>query len=309
MIKYVAIAFVAVTFCFQEVNAQFDAMYTHYSFNTLSVNPGYAGSRDAITLTALNRSQWVNFEGAPTTQTFTAHMPLSMNQMGVGINVINDNIGPINISSLYADYSYDVKVTKNTKLALGLKAGMNVIYGKLHELHLDQENDPKFATSLRSDILPNFGFGLYYHAPRWYVGASTPKILENDFQSNSGVLSGKEQRHYFVIGGAAIDLGSSNLVLKPTSLLKVTQGAPVELDMTLMVIYNEQLEMGFMFRTQAATGILIGYNIMKNLRAGYAFDWSFVNRTLRDNNGTHEIMIRYDFVKKDEGKIISPRFF
>ena len=272
--KHIIIILAIIAFACQQATAQLDAMFTHYSFNTIAVNPGYAGSRDALSFTALHRSQWVGFDGAPITQTFSAHSPIYTENMGVGLTVVNDIIGPINISSFYGDYAYKLKLSQTGKLALGLKAGFNVIQGNLSTLELDEGNDPSFQNNLKSDLLPNFGFGAYYYTPSWYVGVSAPKLIENDFKSNVGELSGKEQRHYFLIAGAAIKLGSSDgLILKPTTLLKVTEGAPIELDITALIIYNNQIEFGMMYRTQAATGVLVGYNFQKNLRIGYSFDW------------------------------------
>lgn len=290
---------------------QQDAMYTHYAFNTLTVNPAYAGSRDALTITGLHRSQWVGFEGAPTTQTLTLHAPVFNNRVGLGLSVLNDKIGPTNTTSLYADVAYRIPVTEKGTLSFGVKGGINIAQQGLNDLDTDQDADNSFSQNLSSGILPNFGAGVYYSTDKWYVGASTPKIIENKFETGGTGLSNdvaSEQRHFFLIAGTVFDLNES-IKLKPTTFLKVTEAASPELDLTGMFIFNDKLELGAMFRTGDAVGALIGYNFNTLFRIGYSFDWSWNNQTFKYNNGSHEIMLRYDAVFRDNKKIRSPRYF
>ncbi len=291
--------------------AQQDAMFTHYMFNTQAINPAYAGTRDALTITGLHRSQWVGFEGAPVTQTLTGHTPIFNDQLGVGLSIINDKIGPINTTSFYADFAYKFQVSDKGKLSFGLKGGVNLMSGNLSTLELDQGGDNAFANNIESQLLPNFGFGAYYYEDRWYVGLSTPKLMENDFKSNTttgGTDIAGEKRHYFLIGGAVFDL-NKNLKLKPTTFIKVTAGAPIEADLTALLLINDKLWTGPMFRTGDALGALLGYQFTDALAASYSFDWSYTNTTFKYNGGSHEIMLRYDFFHNEKQKIRSPRYF
>ena len=293
--------------------AQQDAMYTHYMFNTLAINPAYAGSRDALTVTTLHRSQWVGFEGAPTTQTLTLHSPILNDQLGLGFSVLNDNVGPINTTAFYADFAYKIRLNEKAKLSFGLKGGINLMQGELNTLKLDKSNDNAFAKNVESNLLPNFGFGIYYYTSRWYLGLSTPKLLENNFGNNTSTGSNNiasEQRHYFLIAGSVFNLNSrKSLKFKPTTFVKVTNGAPIEADLTGVFIIQDQVEIGGMYRTGDAAGILLGYNFTNQLRFGYSFDWSFTNTTGKYNSGSHEVMLRYDFIYKGKFKIRSPRYF
>lgn len=296
------------------MTAQQDAMFTHYAFNTLAVNPGYAGSRDALTITALHRSQWVGFEGAPVTQTLTLHTPAFNERIGLGLSFQNDRIGPINTTSIYGDFAYKIPINKKGKLAFGLKAGVNLMQGGLSTVALDDGlPDTAFEEDIESDFLPNFGFGIYYSTTKWYMGLSVPKLLANDFKANTttgSVTGGSEQRHFFFVAGTVFNLNESGSVkLKPTTFVKVTEAAPVELDLTGMLIFNDKLEIGAMFRTGDALGLLLGYNISDQMRLGYSFDWSYTNETFKYNNGSHEVMLRYDLIYKDKGRIRSPRYF
>ena len=293
------------------ITAQQDAMFTHYMYNTLGVNPAYAGSRDALTVTALHRSQWLGFPGAPVTQTFTAHTPVKSDKIGLGLSVINDKIGPMQTASVYADFAYHLKINAKSKLSLGVKAGGNLFNASLADLQVTQSNDVAFASNLQSRFLPNFGFGAYYYTHRFYAGLSIPKLLENRFETNQ--ISGSanlfwEKRHYFLIAGTMIDINET-FQFKPTTLIKITNGSPAQADLTAQFVYNKKFALGAMYRTNSAIGALLGFFLGEQLYGGYSFDWSTVNKTGRYNSGTHEIMLRYDFIYRDKGKIKSPRYF
>ncbi len=285
--------------------AQQDAMFTHYSFNTLAVNSGYAGSRDALTVTGLHRSQWITFPGAPTTQTLTIHAPVANEKVGLGFSVLNDKIGPTKRTSFYGDFAYKIPVGKG-KLAFGLKAGINMLSNDLNSLSTDQNNDPNLTQKIKNKISPNFGFGMYYSTNKYYLGLSTPRLLEDD--SNAGTTTGSYKRHYFFIAGTIFPL-SSSVKLKPTTFVKLTPGAPVELDLTGLFYFQDKVWVGPMLRFGDAFGVLAGLNLSDQLSLGYSFDWSFVNKTSKYNNGSHELMLRYDFLFNDKHKIRSPRYF
>ena len=292
--------------------AQQAPMYTHYMYNTLVVNPAYAGSRDALTVTALHRSQWVDFKGAPMTQTLTLHSPLKNDKLGLGFSVMNDKIGPINNLSIFADFAYRIKINEKSKLALGLSGGANVFQANLASLDLDVQNDPVFINNINNKVTPNFGFGVYYSRERFYAGVSAPNLLQNSYseinQIGGGTLIGKEQRHFFVIAGAMIKL-SDNLEFKPTTLVKVTPAAPIQADITASFVIMERLTLGAMFRTGDAIGGLVGLGITKRLFLGYSYDWSYGLKTGSYNQGSHEIVLRYDVISNRKKQIQSPRYF
>lgn len=294
------------------IQAQQDPMYTHYMYNTLSVNPGYAGSRDALTVTALHRSQWVDFNGAPLTQTLTMHSPLRNQHIGLGLSVMNDKIGPINNTSVKADFAYRFQLTQKSKLALGLSAGANIFQANLSSLQLDQQIDPVFESNIKNHATPNFGFGAYYSRERFYAGISAPNLLQNSYsevsQENGNTLIAKEQRHYFFIMGTMLKI-TENLAFKPTTLIKATSAAPIQADFTASFVIMERLLIGAMVRSGDAVGALVGLDITEQLHLGYSFDWSFGLKTGTYNQGSHEIVLRYDFLFFDKKQIHSPRYF
>jgi type IX secretion system PorP/SprF family membrane protein len=305
--KNIAITF-TLLFCVYSVNAQQEAMYTHYAFNTLSVNPAYAGSRDALTMTALHRSQWVGFKGAPTTQTFTMHAPLRDNSMGLGFSALNDKIGPVNNSSFYLDYAYKIPLG-NGKLSMALKGGLDIMQASLTPLLAIDNGDAAIGNNIRNEMLPNFGLGTYYSTDNYYLGLSCPRLIQNHINlTNLTSSTAIQRRHYYFIAGTMIDI-NSNLQVKPMGLIKLTRAAPTELDLTAIFVLDKKIELGGMYRTGDAVGVLFGINFDNNLRLGYSFDWSFGVKTGKYNAGSHEIVLRYDFVKNVKRRIVSPRYF
>jgi type IX secretion system PorP/SprF family membrane protein len=294
------------------MKAQQAPMFTHYMYNTLAINPGYAGSRDALSITALDRAQWVDFKGAPMTQTLTMHAPLQNEHLGLGLSVLNDKIGPVNNTSVSVDFAYIMKLNTKSKLALGLSAGASMFQASLNTLNLDQQNDAVFQSNINNHVTPNFGFGAYYSRERFYVGISAPNLVQNNYsvinKPDGSTLVGKEQRHYFLIAGTMIKIGD-NLDFKPTTFVKVTPAAPIEADFTASFVIMKKLLIGAMFRTGDSFGGLIGVDVTDQFHIGYSYDWSYGLTTSKYNQGSHEIVLRYDFIFPSKKQIHSPRYF
>ena len=296
----------------ETMQAQQEPMYTHYMYNTLVINPGYAGSRDALSVTALHRSQWVNYKGAPIVQTLTMHAPLKNEHLGLGLSATNDKIGPTNNTAVFADFAYIMKLNTKSKLALGLSAGVNIFQADLNSLQLNQQADPSFQNNISNKMNPNFGFGAYYSRERFYAGVSIPNIIQNNYLvvnlPNGSTWAGKEQRHYYFIAGTMIKL-SDNLEFKPTTFVKVTPAAPIQADVTASFVIAKKLLLGVMYRTGDAFGGLIGLDVTSQFHVGYSFDYSYGVKTFKYNNGSHEIVLRYDFNLSNKKQIRSPRYF
>lgn len=286
--------------------AQQDPMYSQYMFNTLAFNPAYAGSADVFTIMALSRHQWVGFEGAPATQTFALHTPLKSKKIALGFSAINDKIGPTKQTGAYLDLAYRIPTGENTQLAFGLKGGINLYQADLGSLS-SVDVDPA-SVNISSSILPNFGFGLFWHSPTYYIGLSAPKLLTNDIDAASAtaLVTSTEARHYFLMGGYVFDL-DRDLKFKPSLMVRVVEGAPLSVDVNANFLYREKIWFGAMYRVGNSFGLMGQYRITDQFRAGYAFDLT-TTKIGAYNAGTHEIMLSYDlrFVK---GRTISPRYF
>jgi type IX secretion system PorP/SprF family membrane protein len=286
--------------------AQQDPLYSQYMFNTLAFNPAYAGSGDVFTVMALSRHQWVGFEGAPATQTILAHSPLRSQNLALGLSVINDKLGPTRQTGVFADFAYRIRTGESSRLAFGLKGGFNSFRADLAGL---STVDPDQANvDIQGKMLPNFGFGLFWHTPLAYVGVSAPKLLENEtVEATNGLLTtGSEERHYFVMGGYVMDLGR-DLKFKPSFMARLVAGAPLSLDVNANFLLRERIWFGAMYRLGNSFGLLGQYQVNDQLRIGYAFDLA-TTKLGAYNAGTHELMLSYDlrFIK---GRTISPRYF
>lgn len=298
--------FVLMCLGMNSARAQQDPLYSQYMFNTLAFNPAYAGSADVFTVMALSRHQWVGFEGAPATQTVLAHSPLKAENLALGFSAINDKIGPSHQTSAYGDFAYRVRTGTDTRLSFGLKGGVNVYQADLGSL-TSVEVDPA-KVNVSSQLLPNFGFGLYWHSPRYYLGASAPKLLENKLDAVNGtvVTTTSEARHYFLIGGYVFDL-SRDIKFKPSFMFRAVEGAPFSLDVNANFLLRERIWFGAMYRLGNAFGAMGQYQVNDQFRIGYAFDLT-TTRIGAYNAGTHEIMLSYDF-RFVKGRTISPRYF
>jgi len=292
-----------------EAPAQQQTQFTQYMFNTNAVNPAYAGSRGTVSALTLYRTQWVGFEGAPTSLMFNINSPLLQDKAGIGITLINEKIGPVKQTGVFSDFVFRIKMKKSS-LAFGLKAGTDVFQANFGSLNTTASGDVQFQSDISSKLLPNFGFGLYYSAERYYFGFSTPKLVQNKIDiknANSSLTQlGVHQMHYYFIGGCVI--GSTLFIkFKPTMQLKFVQGAPISTDLSLNFLFYEKLWIGGMYRFGDAIGLLLQQQFNSQFRIGYSYDFT-ISKLAKYSNGTHEIMLGYDFNSKKE-KIRSPRYF
>jgi len=288
------------------VHAQQDPLYSQYMFNTLAFNPAYAGSADVFTVMALSRHQWVGFEGAPATQTFLAHTPLRNQALALGLTAMTDKVGPARQTGAFLDLAYRIRTGADTRLSFGLKGGVNSFQADL--AGLATVNPDQANVNVQGQLMPNFGFGLYWHAPRYYVGLSAPKLLENELvPASTGVITtSSEVRHFFLMGGYVLDLGR-DLKFKPSFMTRVVKGSPLSVDLNASFLLRERIWFGALYRLGNAFGVFGQYRVNDQLSVGYAFDLT-TTKLGAYNAGTHEIMINYDlrFIK---GRTVTPRYF
>ncbi|HAF75850.1 MAG TPA: type IX secretion system membrane protein PorP/SprF [Maribacter sp.] len=292
---------------------QQDAQYTQYMYNTFSVNPAYAGSREVLSISALHRSQWVGRDGAPNTQTLSVHGP-SSDKVGLGLSIVHDEIGNNTNQNTYIDaaFSYTLKTSDNNKLSFGLKAGG-------HLLNLDFNNLRNFSaggtaitdSDLYKKFTPNFGAGLYYHNDQFYAGLSIPNFLQTEhFDSADGNdnLVSVDRMTWYLISGYVFEM-SSALKFKPAFLLKATSGAPLQADISANFLLNDKFSMGAAYRWDAALSALFGFQMTPEFMLGLAYDSDISELGgTKFNNGSFEVFLRYEFIKKDKIDL-TPRFF
>lgn len=309
LLKFNVVIFIVLN-CWLGVAQQLP-QFTQYMYNTISINPAYAGSRETLSVVGLHRSQWVGLEGGPQTQTLSIHTPLRNDRVGLGLSFINDQLGYENFTYLYGDFSYTIPVGLVSKLAFGMKAGFT-------QYRLDQEifNDPNvnvdpFFNDISNRWTPNIGLGIYLHSNKWYIGLSSPRILNNDYNySTNGNNSyvALERVSYYFTGGYVFNLGASTK-FKPAYLVKATNGAPLSFDITANFLFNDVLWLGGSYRineSAAAIGGIVDFQVSKKFRIGYAYEYP-ISDIRPYTSGTHEVLLMYEVFKSK--RIKSPRFF
>ena len=289
--------------------AQQDAMVSQYMFNGLFLNPAYGGTHSYFTSSLLYRTQWTGFSGAPKTELLEIDGPFAKDdKMGLGLIISHDKIGVTDQTDYYGTYSYKVKLGKD-KLSFGLRAGVSNYKAKLTTLTYWDEDDEVFAENISSNLIPKFGYGMYYYGEKYYAGFTIPSLIAYDkgYKFSLDVeKSSYMRRHYYLNGGYIFPLNES-FKLKPSMLMKYVPNAPLQGDISANVMYKEMIWFGVTYRTKNAVIILAEYQTNFRLRIGYSFDYS--TSLLKDySNGTHEIVIAYDF-GREITKTKTPRFF
>ena len=221
------------------VNAQQESSFSHYMYNHQAVNPGYVGAREVANFTSVLRSQWTGIEGAPLTQTLSFSGPVSAKNVGFGLSIINDKIGPLSNTSFNIDLAYHLRLNRNDhRLAVGLKAGVLNYFLNLDMINTFTPNDQAFILDQENYFLPNMGVGFYYYTPKFYLGTAIPQMITYvDYQL---------ERHFYLISGGLIEF-SENFMLKPSMLIKQTKSV-AGYDLSVMAIFNQTFWVGGQIR-------------------------------------------------------------
>ncbi|SIS49363.1 type IX secretion system membrane protein, PorP/SprF family [Zobellia uliginosa] len=309
--KKIEIIFLSLFTGLVSVYGQQDAQYTQYMYNTISVNPAYAGSRGVFSIAALHRSQWVGLDGAPTTQTLNFHTPVS-NKVGLGLSVVNDEIGNGTNQDTYVDaaFSYTVKTSDEGKLSFGLKAGghlLSVDFSKLRNYGAESN-----LPNIDNKFSPNIGAGVYYHTDHFYAGLSVPNFLQTEHFDNSNTDSSsflaEERMNLYFITGYVFDV-NQRWKFKPAALVKAVKGAPLQIDLSANFLFNDKFSLGAAYRWDAALSALFGFQLSDQFMVGVAYDREVTDLgATRFNDGSFEIFLRYEFLNRYK-RVITPRFF
>jgi len=287
-------------------SAQQDAQYTQYMYNTINVNPAYAGSREALSIFGLHRSQWIGMDGAPTTNSISLNTPLGESRLGLGISLVNDKIGPTKENNTSVDLSYYIPLNERYKLAFGVKGSLNFLDVDYSRLHIYDPSDVSFQNNIENKLAPNFGAGIYVHSDKSYFGVSIPHMLQTKHYDDNSYSVANEKMHMYFMAGHVFDL-SYDLQLKPAALVKYVNGSPLQVDVSANFWLYEKLTLGVAYRWDAALSGLAGFQISDQLFIGYAYD-AETTRLANYNSGSHEIFLRYEFLNYAK-KVVTPRFF
>lgn len=285
--------------------AQQDAQYTQYMYNTANINPAYAGSRGVLSVFGLHRTQWVGLDGAPVTNTLAISSPVANSRLGVGLSFVNDRIGPTNDNKISADISYTIPTSETYKLSFGVKGTAELFNFDRNKLYMYSSNDLALQ-SINNEFIPNVGAGVYLHSDKTYVGLSVPNFLQSKKYSDNDRAIYMDRMHYYLIGGHVFDV-SSSVKFKPAFLAKVTEGAPLQLDLSGNFMFNDKFVLGAAYRWSAAVSAMAGFQVTPGLYIGYGYDME-TTKLANYNSGSHEVFLRFELFKNAD-RIVSPRFF
>ena len=269
---------------------QQDAQFTQYMYNTININPAYAGSRGAMSIFALHRTQWVGLDGAPTTNAASINTPINNSNLGLGVSFVNDKIGPTNENTISGDLSYTIPTSENFKLSFGMKATANLFNLNVDKLNPADQGDPQFQ-NLRNVFTPNVGAGIYYHSDKAYLGLSVPNFIQTNRYNDNQVAIFKEKINYYLIGGYVFDL-SYDIKFKPAFLTKLVEGSPLQVDVSANFMFIEKVVVGVAYRWSAAMSAMVGFQVTDGMYIGYGYDLETTNLE-NYNSGSHEIFLRY----------------
>ena len=304
MKKFALFVLLVCIMCVEIAQPQQDPQYTQYMYNMNVVNPAYAGSKEILSLTALYRKQRSLLVGAPETITFSGHSPVT-DEVGLGLSVIKDELGPVKETNAYVDFSYTLQVGENLKLALGLKAGATFHDVGLADLELQDPNDPFFSQDI-SNTYPNIGAGAFFYGDNFYVGLSVPNFLNSVHLDENGLKYGSETNHYFATAGYVFQV-SENMKLKPSVMVKSAFDAPLSFDGNINALFYEKFELGVSYRLEDSFSGLVGFQATDYLRIGYAYD-HVISELDAVASASHEVILTFDvFFKKKS--LRSPRYF
>lgn len=292
------------------LKGQQEVTFSQYMFNHQSLNPAYAGSKDYTQFVLLHRTQWVNIPGAPESQAFTFNHKMTSKNFGFGFSGVNDKIGPLSSTRVAIDLAYHLPIG-NDYLAIGIKTGITNFNFDQNIIQTTEANDKAFTFDDEGKFLPNIGFGVYYHRPRWYAGFSVPWFIADK--------SFNIQRHYYGILGGLLKI-SNGFDVKPSILLKHTEGTAFGYDLSLLLVYKNLFWIGPQARSTLENvipsndfgggfGVIAGLNINRNISIGYSYNTSTLGDLISTNHATHEIMLRFDLIPGLKNMLRSPRIF
>ncbi|MEP2671111.1 MAG: type IX secretion system membrane protein PorP/SprF [Cyclobacteriaceae bacterium] len=303
MVRLFVLLTVYITFC-GTIQAQQQATFSQYMFNGVAINPAYAGTHEALSVSLLTRFQNVGLEGAPTTQTLSIHSPLVNQRMAVGLMVVHDKIGIIGQTGVSGIYAYRIPMSNDATLSFGLQAGLGMYNAQYSQLDVYQP-DFLFSDDIRQ-TRPNFGAGVFYNHTNWFVGFSMPHMMNNVFSRGANLNTIKQSTPIILSGGYVYTINPM-LSIKPNFLFKVVDNRPVEFDLNANILFDEVIWFGLSYKFSNALTMISELQITDQLRFGYSY--SVTMGPIRSAElGSHEILLNYRFKFNMKG-IVTPRYF
>ena len=277
--------------------AQQDPQFSMNMFANMGINPGYAGSQGLLNASVVNRQQWMGISGNPQTTLFSAHTPVNPFGVssGVGISILDDNLGFEQNMSINLNYAYRMSIGSGD-LGIGISGGLlnKTLKGEWSipdsDFHTSPGQDPAIPEGEEVGIAFDMGFGLFYNTDDFYAGLSSTHLLQPTIDYG---LSAKTdmKRHYYFTAGYNYNLPNPVLELQPSILAK-SDGASMQFDVNAMLIYNKRFWGGVSYRLGDAVVVMAGAELTNGMRVGIAYDFT-TSAIAAYSNGSVEFMISY----------------
>lgn len=289
------------------LSGQLAPVTSQYVLNQLSINPAYAGIRGALNIAAFYRRQWTGIPGAPETMTLAADAPLLDSKLGLGLIITNDKLGVTKETHFMTNYAYNISLN-NGNLSFGLGAGLITTNTAWSDLVVLDPGDENFLNNSRVFVVPDFDFGVYYSHKNYFAGVSIPKLMQYSFDYEKNkytTIFNPHQYNYLIYTGYVINL-NQKIKLFPSTLITVTPGEKLQFDLNAYVNYNDRIWAGASYLNNRSLGFLIQFAINNQIKVAYTYDYD-LGILGQYSNGTHEIMLRYEFHYKVDA--VSPLNF
>jgi len=313
-----SVLFFSVTMMFGQKEPQ----YTQYMYNIGSFNPAYVGTVETPDITGLYRAQWTGIPGAPKTMRFGVNLPLANEKNGLGFNVVSDQLGPTTQTYIDFAYSFQVKLSEDTKLSFGVDAGGSLLDVDYTKGDFENPNEPLLNNAdTFNKFYPTVGAGMFMYQENWYLGLSVPNFLTSGIYADEVANIVEDKIQFNFIGGYVFDF-SEGLKFKPAFLMNYLKGLPLNLNLSANFLISDIVTLGASYRLDNALSGLAGLQVSNSLFLGYAYDHN-TNGLGEYSQGSHEVILKFylgraaNKVKKEKNRdlkgmpkqIDSPRFF
>ena len=313
MIMKLKIDYILITFFVLMVNqtiAQTEPMYGQYMFNMVGVNPAYAGNRNTTSVNFFQRRQWAGLQGAPNTTSISVDGSVYKARFGWGVQLYGDQLGVEKANGVNTMAAIRVRTSNNGLLSAGLNFGLMNYRIDLLSLapQLYQTNDPDYFAN-KSNWMPTIGFGVFYNTDKFFAGISVPSMLKSRLANIDLLNSGLQKvnyQHIFITTGYVFKI-NDELKIKPSTMIKMVSGAPIELDLNTNFWLHDIIGLGVSYRTGDAVIGMAELQATDHFRVGYGYETT-ISPLKYYNNGSHELMLRYEF-GNHKTKIKSTRYF
>lgn len=289
--KSFLVLFLCMMIGINNLNAQSDPKLSIFSFNPIMYNPAYAGSFDGLTINSVYSTQWVGFDGAPQTLLLSGHSILSDSNMGVGFDVMSDKIGAVSENNVNGNFAYHLNLSETIRLALGIKAGVNLYNIDFNQLVIQNPNENDLVDTNVSQNNLMIGSGAYLYNEKWAIGFSMPNMLKTKYLNDSNTQIATKNPYYFITGAYKI-MVDEEIFLQPNFVTRLADGAPTSTLVALNLNWKDKFITSINFEMDVSVGAFAGFRFFDNFFGGYSYDIS-VNDFGKYNGGVHTFLLNY----------------